>query len=41
MATEAKTEMTEAELLHFYVGLRLQNDGRQLSVQQVLADFPE
>jgi hypothetical protein len=41
MATAAKTEMTEAELLHFYLGLRLQNGDRNLSVERIMADFPE
>ena len=40
MATNAKTEMTDGELLHFYVGLRLQND-RNMPIQQILKDFPE
>jgi hypothetical protein len=41
MATAEKTEMTEAELLHFYLGLRLQKGDRSLPVQQIIADFPE
>jgi hypothetical protein len=41
MATEAKSEMTTAELLHFYMGLRLQQGDRKVPVQQILADFPE
>jgi hypothetical protein len=40
MATDAKTGMTDGELLHFYVGLRLQND-RNLPIPQILKDFPE
>ncbi len=40
MATDARTEMTTTELLHFYVGLRLQQGGRAVPVQQILADFP-
>jgi hypothetical protein len=40
MATDAKSEMTDGELLHFYVGLRLQND-RNLPIQQILKEFPE
>ncbi|MEX2310074.1 MAG: hypothetical protein WD738_21055 [Pirellulales bacterium] len=41
MATDAKSEMTTAELLHFYMGLRLQQGDRKVPVQQILADFPE
>jgi hypothetical protein len=41
MATAEKTEMTEAELLHFYLGLRLQNGDRGLSVEQIMTDFSE
>jgi hypothetical protein len=41
MATVEKTEMTRAELLHFYLGLRLQKGDRNLTVEQILADFPE
>jgi hypothetical protein len=41
MATAATTEMTEAELLHFYLGLRLQKGDRTLPVDQILAGFPE
>jgi hypothetical protein len=40
MSTNAKTEMTGGELLHFYVGLRLQKN-RNVPVQQILKDFPE
>jgi hypothetical protein len=41
MATDAKADMTDAELLHFYMGLRLQNGDRTLPIKQILADFPE
>jgi hypothetical protein len=41
MATDAKTEMTEAELLQFYLGIRLQKGDRTVPVDQLLADFPE
>jgi len=41
MATDAKSEMTAAELLHFYVGMRLESHGRKLPIGQLLADFPE
>lgn len=41
MATNAKTEMSTAELLHFYLGMRLQNGDRSVPIQQILADFPE
>lgn len=41
MATDATAEMTHAELLHFYVGLRLQRGDRKLPIKQILADFPE
>jgi hypothetical protein len=33
--------MTTAELLHFYVGLRLEKGDRKVSIRQILADFPE
>jgi hypothetical protein len=41
MATDAQTEMTPAELLHYYLGMRLQSGGRKLPVRQILAEFPE
>ena len=41
MATDAKAEMTETELLHFYLGLRLQNGDGKVPIKQVLAEFPE
>jgi hypothetical protein len=41
MATDAKSEMTTAELLHFYVGMRLEKGDRQVPIQEILADFPE
>lgn len=41
MATSARTEMSAAELLHFYLGMRLQKGDRNVSVEQILADFPE
>jgi hypothetical protein len=41
MATDAKSEMTTAELLHFYVGLRLEKGDRKVPIQEILADFPE
>lgn len=41
MATDAKTEMTEAELLHFYLELRLQKGDRKVPIVQILADFPD
>jgi hypothetical protein len=41
MATDAKSEMTTAELLHFYVGMRLQKGDRKVPIQEILADFPE
>jgi hypothetical protein len=41
MATEAQAEMTPAELLHFYVGMRLEGGGRKLPIGEILADFPE
>jgi len=41
MATEVKAEMTETELLHFYLGLRLQNGDGKVPIKQILAEFPE
>jgi hypothetical protein len=41
MATDARIEMTTAELLHFYMGLRLKQGDRQVPIQQMLADFPK
>ena len=41
MATDAKAEMTDAELLHFYLGLRLQKGDGQLPIKQILIEFPE
>ena len=41
MATDAKAEMTTAELLHFYMGMRLEKGDRSVPIQQILADFPE
>jgi hypothetical protein len=40
MATDATSEMTTAELLHFYVGLRLKQGDRKVPIQSILADFP-
>ena len=33
--------MTEAELLHFYLGMRLEKGGRKEPVEKLLADFGE
>ena len=33
--------MTEAELLHFYLGMRLEKGGRTEPVEKLLADFAE
>lgn len=42
MATETPTtELSEAELLHQYLGRRLSNGGRQEPVARLLADFAE
>jgi hypothetical protein len=41
MATDAKREMTDAELLDFYVGMRLQKGDRDVPVGQILAGFSE
>lgn len=41
MATVEKAQMTEAELLHFYLGLRLQKGDRKVPLDQILTDFPE
>lgn len=41
MATDAKTEMTAVELLHLYLGRRLQNGDREIPLQQILAEFPD
>jgi hypothetical protein len=39
MATDAKSDMTDAELLDFYVGTRLQRGDRDVPVEQLLAGF--
>jgi hypothetical protein len=41
MATDLSTDMTEAELLHFYLGMRLEKGGRKEPVEKLLADFGE
>lgn len=41
MATDAKTEMTEAELLHFYLELRFSKGQRNGSLDDVMAGFAE
>ena len=41
MATNVSTQMTEAELLHFYLGMRLEKGGRKEPVEKLLADFGE
>lgn len=41
MATDATSEMTRAELLHFYLEKRLQQGDRNLPLDQILGDFPE
>ena len=39
MATDAKSDMTDAELLDFYVGMRLQRGDRDVPIEQLLAGF--
>jgi hypothetical protein len=41
MATDATLEMNVTELLHFYLGLRLQKGEGQLPIKQLLAEFPD
>jgi hypothetical protein len=41
MATDAKSELTNAELLEFYLGMRLQKGDRDVPVEQILAGFAE
>jgi hypothetical protein len=41
MATDAKADMTQAELLRYYLDLRLQRGDREIPLAQMLADFPE
>jgi hypothetical protein len=41
MATDAKSEMTDAELLDFYLGMRLQRGDRDVPVERLLAGFSE
>jgi hypothetical protein len=41
MATDAKSEMTDAELLDFYLGMRLQKGDRDVPVEQILSGFSE
>ncbi len=40
MATDAKAEMTQAELLHFYLDMRLQKGDRNTPLKQILSEFP-
>ncbi len=39
MATDLASEMTEAELLHYYLGRRLSKGARQESIESLLADY--
>jgi hypothetical protein len=39
MATDAKRDMTDAELLDFYLGMRLQRGDRDVPVERLLAGF--
>jgi hypothetical protein len=41
MATDAKADMTQAELLRYYLDLRLQRGERNIPIAVMLADFPE
>jgi hypothetical protein len=41
MATDAQADMTQAELLRFYLDLRLQQGERDIPLAMLLADFPE
>ena len=41
MATDARADMTQAELLHFYLGMRLQSGDGNVPIRQILAAFPE
>ena len=41
MATDNSTTLTEVELLHGFLGVRLTNGGRNEPVDKVLADFKE
>ncbi len=41
MATDAKNEMTDAELLDFYLGMRLQKGDRDVPVEHILTGFTQ
>jgi hypothetical protein len=41
MATDVSIPLTEAELLHQYLGKRLRNGGRNEPVDRLLAEFAE
>ena len=41
MATDNSSPFTEVELLHDFIGARLNSGARDVSVAQVLADFAE
>jgi hypothetical protein len=41
MATAESSSLTEAELLHNYLGMRLSNGGRKEPIAQLLAEFAE
>ncbi len=41
MATDNSTPFTDVELLHSFIGARLDNGGRDDTVDKVLADFTE
>jgi len=41
MATELASEMTEAELLHSYLGRRLSKGARKESIESLLADYAQ
>jgi hypothetical protein len=41
MATDSSAPQTDAELLYQYLGRRLENGGREASIEELLAEFAE
>jgi hypothetical protein len=41
MATDSSTPYSDAELLYQYLGRRLDNGGREASIEAILAEFAE
>jgi hypothetical protein len=41
MSTDQSTSLTQAELLHNYLGFRLSNGGRDATIEQLMTEFAE